>query len=307
MAEQGEFDSTELEYFNGGAQVYDDAGAQAYDEGGVGDNGEYYDESGSSDPGAYDGQGGDESEYIEYEYNEGIAVTLYEYVAQDPSQLSYYEGDAIEIVERREGGWWLGSLNGEPGLFLVEYTDHADELNAPPAQEEAQPSAKEAEAVSGPSKKDLAMAELQRRKEELEVRKKKLTTLQDTVEMLTLRKESAELVVEDMLATRCSPAMLSDEIAKLVLELVQEDYNIVKLATTRQSLHDQLHSLAVLINRDVKKGNPLDPFKASLLDKLNAFATKLMQDTTSRAVYEKNFKPFLAALQELESSLETEK
>ena len=52
-----------------------------------------------------------------------IAVALYDYTAQADGDLSFKEGDKIEIVKRtsESNDWWTGKLNGQEGVFPGNY------------------------------------------------------------------------------------------------------------------------------------------------------------------------------------------
>jgi hypothetical protein len=46
-----------------------------------------------------------------------MAKALFEYSAQTDEELSFVEGDVIEIVARDASGWWTGKLRGKQGYF----------------------------------------------------------------------------------------------------------------------------------------------------------------------------------------------
>ncbi len=48
------------------------------------------------------------------------ARTLYAFVGQDGSELSFSEGEFISVVAQ-EGEWWTGILRGRTGLFPANY------------------------------------------------------------------------------------------------------------------------------------------------------------------------------------------
>lgn len=52
-----------------------------------------------------------------------VCTALYDFNAQTPSDLSFQEGDTIEIVRRTDSteDWWLGRLNGVEGNFPANY------------------------------------------------------------------------------------------------------------------------------------------------------------------------------------------
>lgn len=49
-------------------------------------------------------------------------LAIYAYKAQRADELSFGPGDLIQVVDFREGGWWLGVLNDTRGLFPSNYT-----------------------------------------------------------------------------------------------------------------------------------------------------------------------------------------
>lgn len=52
------------------------------------------------------------------------AVALYALEAEEEGELSFNEGDRIEIIRKDPSGWWEGKLNGVVGLFPENYTQH---------------------------------------------------------------------------------------------------------------------------------------------------------------------------------------
>ncbi|XP_071168710.1 unconventional myosin-Ie-like isoform X1 [Mytilus edulis] len=48
---------------------------------------------------------------------------LYAYDAQDTDELSFNEGDVIEIVKEDPAGWWTGKRHGKQGLFPANYVE----------------------------------------------------------------------------------------------------------------------------------------------------------------------------------------
>lgn len=61
----------------------------------------------------------------EGENNTSIVVAKYDYVATQPSDLSFYEGDHITVTKRLDDRqcWWEGEVNGQKGFFPANYTD----------------------------------------------------------------------------------------------------------------------------------------------------------------------------------------
>ncbi|OWF39023.1 Unconventional myosin-Ie [Mizuhopecten yessoensis] len=48
---------------------------------------------------------------------------LYAYDAQDVDELSFNEGDIIDLVKEEATGWWTGKLRGKQGLFPANYIE----------------------------------------------------------------------------------------------------------------------------------------------------------------------------------------
>ncbi|KAK8793417.1 hypothetical protein WA158_004776 [Blastocystis sp. Blastoise] len=49
-------------------------------------------------------------------------VCLYDHDSEDAGELSFREGDRIEVLSKDPSGWWTGRLNGAEGLFPFNYT-----------------------------------------------------------------------------------------------------------------------------------------------------------------------------------------
>ena len=41
----------------------------------------------------------------------------YDYQAQEEDELTLRPGDVIHNVQKMDGGWWEGELNGKKGVF----------------------------------------------------------------------------------------------------------------------------------------------------------------------------------------------
>ena len=50
--------------------------------------------------------------------SDGIeCVVLYDYAAELPDELDMRVGDVVTKVQKEEGGWWKGELQGKMGMF----------------------------------------------------------------------------------------------------------------------------------------------------------------------------------------------
>jgi len=49
------------------------------------------------------------------------AQTLYPYEPQEADELSFKEGETVEILKEDASGWWTGRLRGKEGLFPANY------------------------------------------------------------------------------------------------------------------------------------------------------------------------------------------
>lgn len=65
---------------------------------------------------------------------------VYNYQADDPTSLSFREGDIIEVITQLESGWWDGTLDGVRGWFPSNYCAVIDpnEPNGVDTQEESE-------------------------------------------------------------------------------------------------------------------------------------------------------------------------
>ena len=51
-----------------------------------------------------------------------FVVAMYPLEAEEEGELSFNEGDRIEVLRKDPSGWWEGRLNGVVGLFPENYT-----------------------------------------------------------------------------------------------------------------------------------------------------------------------------------------
>ena len=52
-------------------------------------------------------------------------IAMYPLEAEEEGELSFNEGDRIEVIRKDPSGWWEGKLNGVVGLFPENYTQPA--------------------------------------------------------------------------------------------------------------------------------------------------------------------------------------
>ncbi|KYQ92834.1 SH3 domain-containing protein [Tieghemostelium lacteum] len=48
---------------------------------------------------------------------------LYDYVGSDASELDFFAGDIINIIEEDDSGWWKGEMDSRVGIFPSNYTE----------------------------------------------------------------------------------------------------------------------------------------------------------------------------------------
>lgn len=51
----------------------------------------------------------------------GQCTALYDYTAQDKTEISFNEGDVITVLTKADDGWYMGEINGQKGLFPSTY------------------------------------------------------------------------------------------------------------------------------------------------------------------------------------------
>ncbi|THH14267.1 hypothetical protein EW146_g6041 [Bondarzewia mesenterica] len=70
--------------------------------------------------------------------NQARALWAYNEDSQDPNDLSFSEGDIIEIISETNADWWTGKVNGNEGLFP---SNHVEKISgAPPTPTSTPPS-----------------------------------------------------------------------------------------------------------------------------------------------------------------------
>lgn len=57
-----------------------------------------------------------------------VCVALYNFAASSSSELSLKQGKTVEVINKKDNGWWLGSCDGYSGVFPCTYVR---ELNSP--------------------------------------------------------------------------------------------------------------------------------------------------------------------------------
>lgn len=60
------------------------------------------------------------------------ARAMYDYVAQQPDEISFKESDTIELLDTSNPDWWMGILNGKQGLFPAAYVQKIHGIAAAP-------------------------------------------------------------------------------------------------------------------------------------------------------------------------------
>ena len=55
------------------------------------------------------------------------AVALYDFEAENPSELSFKEGDTLTIKNQPYEGWFMAELRGESGLIPENYIQKTDD------------------------------------------------------------------------------------------------------------------------------------------------------------------------------------
>ncbi len=61
---------------------------------------------------------------MENSQDSGITVTaLYDYQAAGEDEISFDPGDVIMNVEKIDEGWWMGTFNGQRGLFPANFVE----------------------------------------------------------------------------------------------------------------------------------------------------------------------------------------
>ena len=54
-------------------------------------------------------------------------------MSKEPNDLSFREGDIIEVVAETNADWWTGKHNGKQGLFPSNYVEKMSSSGTPPS------------------------------------------------------------------------------------------------------------------------------------------------------------------------------
>jgi len=81
--------------------------------------------------GEYDAEVTDEGEEGQGQGRSFLVRAKFDYIAMDPSALSFRKGDLIEVITTLDSGWWDGMLGDARGWFPSNYVDlvEQDELD----------------------------------------------------------------------------------------------------------------------------------------------------------------------------------
>jgi myosin-1 len=80
-----------------------------------------------------------------------VLIAQYDYKGDDDSQLSFHEGDEIEMVEDEEDGWYEGKLKGKSGYVPANYVEKKKKVVGPAKpKRKAPPPARKAPAKRPP-------------------------------------------------------------------------------------------------------------------------------------------------------------
>ncbi|XP_014672930.1 PREDICTED: osteoclast-stimulating factor 1-like [Priapulus caudatus] len=66
-----------------------------------------------------------------------VMKALFKYVAQQPDELSFEEGDLLYVVDQKETGWWTAKCGGRTGLVPENYVEESAETLLNPLHEAA--------------------------------------------------------------------------------------------------------------------------------------------------------------------------
>ena len=79
-------------------------------------------QSADYDDGAYESRRAPPRKPLPTPGKKSFVVAMYPLEAEEEGELSFNEGDRIEVLRKDPSGWWEGRLNGVVGLFPENYT-----------------------------------------------------------------------------------------------------------------------------------------------------------------------------------------
>lgn len=59
-------------------------------------------------------------------------IAVHNFEAEGDDELSLKKGDIVVVMKKIDEGWWVGSLNGQMGMFPANYVEHYDPDSTPP-------------------------------------------------------------------------------------------------------------------------------------------------------------------------------
>jgi len=259
---------------------------------------------------------------------------IYDYTAKNGEELTFKVGDLINVLEERDGGWWKGALGDQEGLFPANYVEYInseergqdEEAEALAHQqydsyegeftEEFAATTGEGEATASPT--DTTASPADEREDRRRKRQEELASLEAQIEEIKAQKLALEMELEqlkrvkehtqqelaDMGMVRTDTELLTWDLIKIMSELDEECTTMNELQTARQTLQAELNNFSALTSSEIKKGSPLEPFKAEILSKLAQLTLKLTDDDKFIGIYEKKRNTFYFILKAVKEALQ---
>lgn len=69
-------------------------------------------------------------------------IALYPYEAQNDDELTFHKDAVINVLSKEDASWWKGEVNGQVGVFPMNYVGPLTDMNEVKSEETATESCK---------------------------------------------------------------------------------------------------------------------------------------------------------------------
>jgi len=206
-------------------------------------------------------------------------TALYSYQAQSEAELSFQEGDVLDLLEDLQDGWSKGTLNGVEGLFPTSYVESLSETSTAslPSSSIASPSSKSVDIFAEndalrrrKERRQLLMDEMKDLKLELENQNKTREQFEKSVSELSKEKLRLKKENQYLKANLLDKDTFPNDLTKLAysIDLLLEP--LISMQNTRQLSLELLHQFNTDLQKESKNlsavSNVLQRFIVKLKD-----------------------------------------
>eukprot|EP01087_Luapelamoeba_hula_P003894 TRINITY_DN1376_c3_g1_i1.p1 TRINITY_DN1376_c3_g1~~TRINITY_DN1376_c3_g1_i1.p1 ORF type:complete len:283 (+),score=75.17 TRINITY_DN1376_c3_g1_i1:23-871(+) len=253
---------------------------------------------------------------LDDDYTSDSVRALFDFTGEGGDQLTFKEGAILTHVEEIGGGWSRGMLHGKEGLFPSDYVErlgaeenfNGDGHEGDEAGEGATGGDEQGAGADFDKKERRRRAEeaLEQMERQIEDDKLQKAELELELDQLRLVREHTRASLDEMSVARSDVVTLLHDLMAVLFQLDHEIDGMAELEGARLGLQAELGNVNESITREIKKGSPLEPFKADIGRKLSMFQLSLADDGQFTGIYEKRKGEFYFILKQLLERLRSE-